>query len=98
MSRQPLIFVPFENSTSGDSVLGYRANATYLDLVNEADMRQGAAKRLLGLLSCLADFEQSHSAEIAGCFNAVRFLVEDASALQDAAHQCWQRELQGGAQ
>ncbi len=96
MSRQPLEFVPLHSSSTGDSILGYRANADYLDLVNEADMRQGAAQHLLSLLSTLVNFDESDNAEIAGCFLAVQLLTGDVAALQHGAYQCWRRERNGG--
>ena len=98
MSRQPVEFVPLHSNSIGDSVLGYRSNADYLDLVNEADMRQGAARHLLSLLSTLVDFDESDKAEIAGCFLAVQLLTEDVAALQNGAYQQWRRERHGGEQ
>lgn len=98
MNRQPLEFVPLHSSSTGDSILGYRSNAGYLDLVNEADLRQGAAQHLLSLLSCLVDFDESDSAEIAGCFLAVQLLSGDVAALQRGAYQCWRQERHGGEQ
>lgn len=98
MSRQPLEFVPLHSSSAGVSILGYRSNAGYLDLVNEADLRQNAARHLLSLLSCLVDFDESDSTEIAGCFLAVQLLTGDVAALQGRNIQCWRRERHGGAQ
>ncbi|RRV39831.1 hypothetical protein EGJ86_10390 [Pseudomonas sp. o96-267] len=94
-TRQPMEFVALESAFTGNSVLGYRADTSHMDLMNEADMRQDAAQCLLGLLSCLADFESSDNKEIAGCFNAVRMLVNDAAALQVAAYQIQRAARQG---
>ena len=98
MNGQPLEFIPLESNSTGSTVLGYRADADYLDLINAADMRQLAARHLLAFLSCNGSFEESNNSEIAGCFMAIQLLTGDAAALQHGAYQCWKKEKHGGAQ
>ncbi|SEQ69488.1 hypothetical protein SAMN04244573_02065 [Azotobacter beijerinckii] len=90
------VFRPLRADSQANSlaVLGYRTDASYLELTNEADMRQSAAQHLLNVLSCVTDLDEFTASELAGCFLAVRLLSSDARTLYDAACDCRRREHQ----
>lgn len=90
------VFRPLRADSQANSlaVLGYRTDASYLELTNEADMRQSAAQHLLNVLSCVTDLDEFTAAELAGCFLAVRLLSSDARTLYDGACDCRRREHQ----
>lgn len=73
-------------------VLGYRTDASYLDLIDAADLRQTAVQQLLDAFSAL-DTPSDFDAELSGIFLAASLLSADARALYDAAHECQRREM-----
>ncbi|MGH1449931.1 MAG: hypothetical protein ACRBBM_11000 [Pseudomonadaceae bacterium] len=98
-AKKAPLFVPFNASPDSSPlpVIGYRADAEYLELVNEADLRSYAAEQLLNIFSCLDDYEDFSKHELSGAFLAIKFLTLDAQALNAGAHQCWARERKGRA-
>ncbi|MBL4834092.1 MAG: hypothetical protein JKY26_08975 [Pseudomonas sp.] len=95
-TKAPL-FVPFETNRAGDSlsVIGHRADADYLELMNEADLRHHAALQLLDVLSTQENLTELSNRELGGCFLAVKYLVADANALYSGTYKCWQQEREG---
>lgn len=89
----PIQFVPFHyNRPTEPSVLGYRADANFLELTDEANLRQSAALQLLEVLSGVEGFTEAADSDLAGCFLAVRLLVADAKALHAGACEYRRRE------
>lgn len=80
--------LPLEITVSAGerAVLGYRADATWDELVNEATLREEAVDHLLSILAA-AQLEETRSADLSGSFTALRLLCSEAAALHRGANR-----------
>lgn len=77
--------LPGTLTASDTVVLGYRADATWAELVDEATLREEAVDHLLSVLSA-AELGVRSDTELAGSFRAIRLLCRDAAALHREAY------------
>lgn len=78
--------LPGTLTASDTAVLGYRADATWAELVDEATLREEAVDHLLSVLSA-AELGVRSDTELAGSFRAIRLLCREAAALHREAYR-----------
>lgn len=73
-------------TASDTAVLGYRADASWAELVDEATLREEAVDHLLSVLSA-AELGDRSDTDLAGSFRAIRLLCSEAAALHREAYR-----------